>query len=75
MFKHGRIVILIFCIHGFILGAAISQTTEPVAGPVLIFSETSYNFGTIREDTVVTHIFKFSNMGIDTLFIKRVTGS
>ncbi len=75
MFKHGKIFILISCVHSFVFSAAISQTIEPEPGPVLIFSETSYDFGTIREDTVVTHIFKFSNMGTDTLFIKRVTGS
>ncbi len=75
MFKHGRFFILIFCVSSFIVNVAISQIIEPEPGPVLIFSETSYDFGTIRKDTVVTHIFTFSNMGTDTLFIKRVTGS
>ena len=75
MFKHFGISFSIFCILILMPVLAAAQTVEPPEGPLLIFSETSYDFKNVPEDTVVTHIFEFSNMGTDTLFIKRVTGS
>lgn len=38
----------------------------------LEFSEMEYNFGTIKSDSVVTHIYSFKNVSLDTIKINKV---
>jgi len=57
--------------------AAYSQTDEPDTtertGPALVFSETTYDFGILQSDSVVSHIFTFRNTSEDTIKINRVS--
>ena len=59
--------------------AASAQTVAPLPkqkvvtdGPVISFTETKYDFGTIKEGEVVKHIFHFKNTGNQTLIISDV---
>ncbi|MDZ7359109.1 MAG: DUF1573 domain-containing protein [candidate division KSB1 bacterium] len=44
-------------------------------GPKIQFKETSYDFGTAAQNTQVKHVFKFKNVGTDTLTITQVKTS
>jgi len=44
-------------------------------GPKIQFVESSYDFGTTVQGTQVKHIFKFKNVGTDTLKIEQVKTS
>jgi hypothetical protein len=46
--------------------------TENKQGPIIKFEETSYDFGTIEENSYATHIFKFTNVGDQPLVLKNV---
>lgn len=39
------------------------------------FQENKFDFGDITEGIIVSHVFKFTNIGSDTLIINRVRGS
>ncbi len=41
-------------------------------GPKIQFEETSFNFGTVAQGTAIKHVFKFKNVGTDTLKIEKV---
>ncbi len=47
------------------------------AGPTtsITFAENSWDFGTIDEGDVVTHVFKFTNTGDEPLILDRCKGS
>ncbi len=51
---------------------SLSDSTK---GPRISFEETEYNFGTIKQDTIVSHIFKFVNKGDSVLHIKHISTS
>lgn len=62
----------------FVLTAAISLNVladDGVKGAKMQFVETSYDFGTTVQGTQVKHLFKFKNVGSDTLKIKQVKTS
>ncbi len=46
-----------------------------MSGPQIEFEETEFDFGEIREGEKVTHIYRFENVGQDTLVIKEVRTS
>jgi hypothetical protein len=59
--------------------AASAQTVAPLPkqkvvtdGPLLSFTETKFDFGTIKEGEVVKHTFQFKNTGNQTLIISEV---
>jgi hypothetical protein len=55
---------------------ALAQDSTKVAkGPKIQFGETSYDFGTAAQNTAVKHLFKFKNVGTDTLKITQVKTS
>ena len=51
------------------------DSTNAAQGPKIKFAETSYDFGTALQDTQVKHVFKFKNVGNDTLKIAQVQTS
>ncbi len=51
------------------------DSTNAAQGPKIKFAETSYDFGTALQDTQVKHVFKFKNIGTDTLKIAQVKTS
>jgi hypothetical protein len=53
----------------------VVEGTKIQANPVLNFSETQYDFGTIEEGKVVEHTFKFQNNGKATLNIDDIKTS
>jgi hypothetical protein len=40
--------------------------------PALEFDHMEYNFGTVTTDTVVSHIYNFKNVSLDTIKINKV---
>ena len=56
--------------------AAKPEAAAP-AGPTtsITFAENSWDFGTIDEGDVVTHVFKFTNTGDEPLVLDRCKGS
>jgi len=58
---------------------AVNMTAPPPAenknAPEFKFEEEEYNFGTIKQGDVVTHIFKFTNTGKEPLIITSASGS
>jgi hypothetical protein len=59
--------------------AASAQTLTPPStqkvvtdGPVVSFSESKFDFGTIKEGEVVKHTFNFKNTGTQPLIISEV---
>ena len=58
---------------------AVNMTAPPAAenknAPEFKFEEEEYNFGTIKQGDVVTHIFKFTNTGKEPLIITSASGS
>ena len=40
--------------------------------PGLVFSEMEYDFGIVKSDTVVTHVYTFKNVSSDTIKINKV---
>ncbi len=55
--------------------AFAQDSTKAVKGPKIQFAETSYDFGTAAQNTAVKHVFKFKNVGTDTLKITQVKTS
>jgi hypothetical protein len=55
--------------------ALAQDSTKAVKGPKIQFAETSYDFGTAAQNTAVKHLFKFKNVGTDTLKITQVKTS
>ncbi len=57
-----------------ILGAAYSFVfaQESSKIPVISFSQKEYDFGTVIEGDTAEYVFKFTNIGQDTLRIKGV---
>jgi hypothetical protein len=51
------------------------DSTNAAQGPKIKFAETSYDFGAALQGTQVKHIFKFRNVGTDTLEIAQVQTS
>lgn len=51
---------------------SLSDSTK---GPRISFEETEFNFGKIKQDTIVSHIFKFINKGDAVLHIRHISTS
>jgi len=55
-----------------------AQTNQPTADtkyPVIKFEEPKFDFGTLHEGDVVTHVYKFKNTGDAPLIISRIKAS
>ena len=55
--------------------AAAEQKIPDSEKPVLVFEDTVYRFGTIREGEEVTHSFSFTNTGKSDLLISNASAS
>lgn len=52
---------------------AYSQTnTGPKKGAIISFSESSFDFGDIKQGQKVEHIFKYKNIGTEPLIVSEV---
>ncbi len=51
------------------------DSTKAVKGPKIKLAADSYDFGTVAQGAAVKHIFKFKNVGTDTLKIEQVRSS
>jgi hypothetical protein len=50
-----------------------AQTPEgPKSGPIIIFTENTFDFGDITQGDSVQHVFKFKNSGTSPLIISEV---
>jgi hypothetical protein len=65
------------CVFVAVLAFALSaaQADDKTKGPKIKLAETSYDFGTAVQGSQVKHIFKFKNVGTDTLKIEQVKTS
>ncbi len=54
---------------------AIKRDSKIISLPVMTFSETNYDFGTINEGDIVEHEFSFKNTGEAPLVIISAKGS
>ncbi len=54
------------------LGCIQKSEIPPVKLPRISFEETEFDFGEITQKKRITHIFKFKNIGGDTLIIKKL---
>ena len=52
-----------------------TKAAKAVEGPKIQFAETNFDFGKAMQSTAVKHIFKFKNVGTDTLKITQVKTS
>lgn len=53
-------------------GEKDANNGSAIKGPKIKFEETSFDFGTVAQGTAVKHVFKFKNVGTDTLKIEKV---
>lgn len=66
-------VIVLSC--NFAMAQDSTSSAKSLKGPKMEFAETSYDFGTASQATQVKHIFKFKNVGTDTLKITELKTS
>jgi hypothetical protein len=52
--------------------AAAQQPPSASAAPAMVIDQTTFDFGTAEEGTVVTHAFKVKNTGTAVLTINQV---
>ena len=71
--KPRRMVCLLFI--GLVAAAGSVAAIDGPKGARIQFTETKYDFGTTVQGTQVKHIFKFKNVGTDTLKIEQVKTS
>lgn len=73
MFKFSH---LVFFLTLFLAGTLSAQEENSNSvkeiKPGLVFSEMAYDFGTIKSDTIISHIYKFENVSPDTIKINKV---
>jgi len=55
--------------------AVAQNVAKEAKGPKLKLAEASYDFGTVAQGAPVKHLFKFKNVGTDTLRIAQVKTS
>lgn len=55
-----------------VFGAFSQDDSEPVSGPKIYFSETSFDFGDITQGDKVEHVFEFENTGNEPLILTDV---
>jgi hypothetical protein len=63
-------VMILSCHFAFAQDAA-----KEFKGPKIKLAEASYDFGTVAQGAAVKHVFKFKNVGTDTLKIAQVKSS
>jgi Protein of unknown function (DUF1573) len=59
----------------FALAQDSTKAAKAIDGPKIQFAETNFDFGKAAQSTAVKHIFKFTNVGTDTLKITQVKTS
>lgn len=59
----------------FVFSAHLLMAADDVKGAKIEFEESSYDWGTVQQGSKVKHVFKFKNIGTDTLRIARVKTS
>ena len=72
LYKHFILAIIIL-----FTTIALSQNEvakKEYSGAVIEFEKSEHDFGTVEAGKIVEHIFKFTNIGNDTLYIKKVDG-
>jgi hypothetical protein len=61
---------IIIC--NFILGYCFCLSKASVAQPCIKFEEIYYDFGEISKNDLLTHIFKFENIGNNVLTVEKI---
>jgi hypothetical protein len=63
-------LVYLLCVISACAQSHSNQTAKQA--PHIKFDLEEYNFGKVNEGTLVKHIFRFKNIGGDTLRIKRI---
>jgi hypothetical protein len=66
------VFILVFCWASLAFSQGTTPNSLKEGKTGLLFEETSYDFGILDSDSVVSHVFKFKNISNDTIKINRV---
>ncbi len=74
MKKNILYISLVLISISLLLYANADNEKKAVNGALIEFEHDEYDFGEIEEGKVVHHVFKLTNVGNDTLRIKRVDG-
>ena len=64
--------VVFFAIMGGYLMTAQGSSAESPAGPVVVFPETTFDFGVVLEGKEVAHDFVVQNRGTSELVIQNV---
>ncbi|MEQ8244381.1 MAG: DUF1573 domain-containing protein [Fulvivirga sp.] len=66
--------LIVFVFGSFLIYGAMAQEAqvEQKAGPEIAFAEEKFEFGDIYQGDKVEHVFKFENVGTETLVITNV---
>lgn len=67
-------ILLIFIFINSLLWVQAEDKEKKINGAIIEFENDKFDFGDIEEGKVVYHVFKLTNVGNDTLRIKRVDG-
>jgi hypothetical protein len=68
-------LLLIFILTAFTPGKKLISVEVNPAGPMITFSETSYDFGEIKTGAEAVHYFVFTNTGGSALVVQNVRTS
>ena len=64
--------LFVLCMVGMIIGVRAQSTSR---GPAFAIKESTYEFGSIRQDSLVSHVFTYKNAGDQPLILSQVKTS
>lgn len=66
--------LFVFVLGLFLVGTVVAQDSgsETASGPKITFTESSHNFGDIKQGDKVEHTFTFKNSGTEPLILSNV---
>ncbi len=71
-YTHLNLFLISFLSVGILMALNVKEVFTQEKKPVIQFEEETYNFGQIRQGEKITHIYKFKNIGQQTLVIKDI---
>ncbi len=70
--KKISLILKFFIISNFFIGITFYSSINSFAQPHIIFNDIYYDFGEIKTNELVTHMFEFKNAGNKILSITKV---
>ncbi|MBD3224757.1 MAG: DUF1573 domain-containing protein [Caldithrix sp.] len=69
------LLIFVFTISVVFTSQVHAQKQEKLKGPLIELQKDIHEFGKVRQDTIVSHVFTFKNAGSDTLYVAKIGSS